>query len=129
MQLLPWQRRAELANPGDSTEVRVCIAVAYFAIACFFLQLLIAVHNIFAFLIRQGKYKTQPLLMFYLFTVAISVSRIVYNVFIFYEFGDEFFALTELMPAFDLALGIEQCWLMFELSLHINNYIAFVQVT
>lgn len=79
-----------------------------------------ALHNSWAFLWRQGKYKTLPLLLFYLVAVTLTLARLYYSLFVFYEFTDNFFAINQMMPVLKIELGLVQCWMMLELSLRIN---------
>ena len=55
----------------------------YIATMLFIFQLVVIAHNILAFLIRQRKYKTWPLLLFYILAAFLSLMRMWYIFFIF----------------------------------------------
>lgn len=72
---------------GDMTtaELNWLVFAIYFSALCFVLQLALACHHIWLFLIKQEKYKTTPLLMFYILIVMLSVTRILNNIYILWE--------------------------------------------
>ena len=77
MQLVPYldifKSKDKITN---ETELNIVIAVMYFATLCFICELAMALTVTWKFLIRQRKYKTWPLLMFYILTISLAVSRI-----------------------------------------------------
>ena len=102
--------------------MRGLVATIYLVTALFLVQLGLSCHNVWAFLIRQKKYKTTPLLVFYILTIMITISHIWYTLFVLRavtlnNIFDEF------APFLKINLGLVQCWIFFELSLHIHKSI------
>ena len=64
MQPVPGYDFIQNINPPVVTDAQlnVLVAVMYVTTALFILQMAVAIHNIWAYLIKQSKYKTLPLL-------------------------------------------------------------------
>ena len=67
----------------DESQLNILVALIYMATMLFVFQLVVITHNILAFLIRQRKYKTWPLLLFYTLAIILSLMRAWYIFFIF----------------------------------------------
>ena len=61
--------------------------------------------------------------LFYFYAFLLTLTRLFFTIFIFYEFIEYFFAVFIMMPVFKISIGLLQCWIMLELSFRINEYI------
>ena len=114
----------DATNDYDSvTDVQwiIVVAMMYLSLAIFLSMLFLALYNTWEFIIRQKKYKTVPLLVFYVIVIMLASLRIYFSVFYFYGklYHDYFGYLMK--PLLNLNLGVVQCWILFELALRINE--------
>ena len=94
----------------------------YLTIALFLIQLIFSCYNIQAFLIRQKKYKTTPLLIFYVLVILLTVAELLYTFFMLkLVMHDNIFVF--ILPVIKIEIGLAQCWILFELSLQIQKSI------
>jgi hypothetical protein len=56
------------------------VVLVYIACLLLALQMALTVYNSYAFLYRQQKFKTVPLLLFYMLTILLTAGRFIYNV-------------------------------------------------
>ena len=78
----------DIVKAGDqltTKELNWLVFAIYFTCLCFALQMVMAIHHIWVFLIKQDKYKTTPLLLFYILVVLLSLSRIFFDGWILWE--------------------------------------------
>ena len=93
----------------------------YFSAALFLGMLFLALYNSWAFLWKQKKYKTIPLLMFYIVVIALAIMRVYFSIWYFYGlYLDADFFGSLMKPVLNLTLGLIQCWILLELALRIN---------
>lgn len=65
-----------------------------------------ACYNIWAFIIKQKKYKTLPLLVFYVLVVLLTLMRIYFAVWALEEYPKNWIFAFELMPIIKVNLGL-----------------------
>lgn len=94
------------------------VALIYFACSLLTIQLCLALYNCYAFLYTQKKYKTLPLLLFYTLTVLLTLARISYNVMQFGFYIDQYIVVV-MMPIIKVNMGVNQCWMLYELTLRV----------
>ena len=100
----------------------------YFSTLCFICELIMALTNTWMFLIRQRKYKTRPLLMFYVLTIWLVAMR-VYSSFFFLLLMIESDLFGDLLiPILKLNIGLVQCWILFELGLRVTLNIRQTEI-
>lgn len=63
--------------------LQIIVSLIYLFSVLYLIELSMAVHNIWAYLIKQGKYKTIPLLLFYILAVLLCILRIYYTIWYF----------------------------------------------
>ena len=56
----------------NEQEMRIMVTVMYFSTICFIIELAMTLTNMWKFLFKQDKYKTWPLLMFYILTICFA---------------------------------------------------------
>ena len=107
--------------------MNIIVASIYFATFCFTCELVMALTNTWMFLIRQRKYKTRPLLAFYILAISLAATRIYTCIFKFFlKESNEIFG--ELFPPIlKLNLGAVQCWILFELGVRIHLNIRLTE--
>lgn len=78
---------SNIFDQGYMTEVQlnVFVAILYLTTVIYLCELAMALYNFWVFLIKQRKYKTWPLLMFYVIAIALISMRIYCSIFFFYE--------------------------------------------
>ena len=107
-----------------------CLVLSLLALTvAYFLCLIFTAHNIYRYLIKLQKYKICLILVFYIITVVLIISRI-FSLFFFVEFYTSQIPCAEVYKA-DLLdttatyvkalLGVQQMVSISELSLHVNN--------
>ena len=80
----------------------------------------LAIHNSYAYLFKQKKYKNLPLLVFYVLTFLLTGFRIFFNIFTFGNALNENIFVIFMMPLMKINLGINQCWTLNELAMRVN---------
>ena len=83
--MVPIPSYDKIADSGEMTtaELNIIVAILYLSTILFLCELAMAGYNICAFLIKQKKYKTLPLTIFYALTVWLMFMRIYYSLFFF----------------------------------------------
>ena len=66
-----------------SKDMAMLVGEAYVVAGAFVLQLALVAYNTWAFLIRQKKYQTWPLAIFYALTIWLTLRRICFAIFFF----------------------------------------------
>ena len=106
-----------------------CLVFLMYAISTLFaLQFVAALYNSWAFLLKQGKYRMRPLLIFYLLTVLLCIIRIYYTMWLLAEVSTEVIVGFLLPPLIKINMGIHLCWSMLELSLRIRQSIKVTEL-
>ena len=95
----------------------------YIASALFLCQLFMALWNSYFFLYKQRKYTTQPLLVFYILTIALTVIHLQYMIWFFGQIIQQWIFANILMPVIKINIGLDHCWVMYELSLRVEQNI------
>lgn len=82
---------------------------------------IIVVTNIVQILIIRRRWKTLPLLLFYIFAFLVTFERTLYSLILFTtEYNKWLFFLTVSGPTAKLAIGLIQLWIVTELSLRLK---------
>ena len=85
----------------------------------FFLVLL----NIWQILVKQRRYKTLPLLFFYIFAFIAIALRLIYHIFSWSE-NPIFTNVNYIYIAAKLCVGLLQTWMIFEIAMRIRHMVA-----
>ena len=79
--------------------------------------------NFWQILVRQKKYKTLPLLFFYIFALIAIVLRLVYSVFTWSQ-NYIYLSVDYVYIAAKLCVGLLQTWMIFEIAIRIKHLLA-----
>ena len=82
------------------------VSVIYLFTVLYIIELALALYNIWTFLIKQGKYKTVPLLLFYILTVWLIAMRIYYSVWYFNVWINSEIVISEIKNVLKINLGL-----------------------
>ena len=121
MQVVPYWSKAKHKTELTSQDLSVLAALQYTVAICFTCQLVFALYNIVVFLYRQQRYKALPLSVFYVLTVWLTLVRIYYAIFLLREIFLEESVGYIVPPLVNISIGLIQCWIMYELSLRIEQ--------
>ena len=102
----------------------VLVLLIYVTAFLFFSEVMLATYNFFAFLIKQRKYKTWPLLAFYVLALFLSAIRTLNYINYFKDNLEVRIADYMLAPILNINLGLVQCWMLIELSMRIQQNIS-----
>ena len=83
IQYVPYYHIMEDLDVMTDRQLNILVIIIYLSTLLFICELCLVIFNIWTFLIRQGKYKTIPLSLFYLLTAWLVVMRIYYSVWYF----------------------------------------------
>ena len=83
MQPIPWYSDIKALGYMTEVQLNVFVAILYLTTLIYLCELAMALYNFWVFLIKQRKYKTWPLLMFYVIAIAIISSRVYCSIFFF----------------------------------------------
>ena len=83
IQAVPNYDQVKSFDMMSTAQLNILVAIIYISTLLYVFELLVALYNIKAFLIKQRKYKTVPLLLFYILTVWLCIMRIYYSVWYF----------------------------------------------
>jgi len=125
MSMLPYL--GETVDTGDWTDAEiVSYTLLTYLIVCLFLASIgIAVHNFIKFVVRGGKCRVlHPLFGFYILIILTMVSDIIYSFLLVRLYQDEMPFILYMPPTFKFLSGIEQIWMMIELTLHLKMEIS-----
>ena len=104
-----------------TTEYRIFFSIHVIDTIIYLALWILAVINIWLILIKQGKWRTMPLLTFYIYSFLVITMRIFLLIVSgkdFYEFG---FIITYQQPVAKIVVGVIQSWIIFELALRIRE--------
>lgn len=101
-------------------ELNILVAAIYLVVFLFLCQLAMASHNIWSFLIKQKKYKTSPLLVFYVIAVLLTICEIYIRIWLLNYYIHRTVVANELMPFLKVNMGLIHCWILIELALRIR---------
>ena len=100
----------------------------YLNAALYALYLGMAGYNIRVFLIKQKRYKTGPLVIFYYLVVLLAMLRLQWSImFYWYLIVSQDFTLL-LEPVLLINIGIIQCWMILEIALRITQDLKLYEV-
>ena len=99
----------------------IIVVLMYSCTFLYLCEFTLAIVNTWKFLIKQKKYKTWPLLAFYLLTIWLSLSEAHFNIFFFKSTTEQKVYELNMRPILKLIMGIIQCWMLFELALRITQ--------
>ena len=108
-------------NDVSKAQMKCLATMQYLLTFLFALLLVFVLSNLWNFIIKQGKYRNQPLLMFYILSIILIIFR-----FYFFIWYLNFTFVTQnslgiiAPPLVKCMLGLEQTWIMVELSIKIN---------
>ena len=103
----------------SETELNFLVAVIYLTTVLFICELALAIVNTWAFVIKQKKYKTWPILIFYILAICSSIMRIYGSFWFFYIYTESEIFGYLFNPVLAIDLGVVQCWMLIELGLRI----------
>ena len=104
-----------------STAKVVIFAVEhYLLIGLYAFLLVLVVLNIWIILIRQRRYKTLPLLAFYVYSFFAILFRLIYIIFEFSTYPLIYYLNDQYLIA-KLNVGLMQCWMILEIALRVRR--------
>ena len=130
MQPLPYYTiyvQSSVPELFSMTQLNWFVVLVYIASLLLTLQLVLAVHNCYAFLYKQRKYKTLPLMLFYTLAIMLTLARLSYDILQFGQIINQWIIYT-LMPIIKINMGLNQCWMLYELSLRVSLSIKLKQL-
>ena len=97
-------------------------------VAVYSFLIVLALVNIWQILIKQGKYKTLPLLFFYIYSIIAIALRLICLV---WMFGRGVFenVLDDIYVGAKLCVGFVQAWIIFEIALRVRNLVSETNAT
>ena len=85
-------------------------------------------YNIRVFLIKQRRYKTGPLVIFYYLVVLLAILRLQWSImYYWYLISFQYFPFL-LEPVLLINIGIVQCWMILEIALRITQDLKLYEV-
>ena len=76
--------------------------------------------NIWTILVRQGKWKTLPLLLFYTMALVAIAARTIVILF-YWTLNPWITLLNNIQPVAKICVGLTQAWMIFELCVRIHK--------
>ena len=106
---------------GMSHQQDITIAIlAYISILAYLGMLCLEIHNVYFYLLKQGKYKVYPVLLFYLLAIPCTIMRI-YNDF-YITLTDIYFLFIGNFPAaIKACIGLTQILMVVELTIRVKQ--------
>ena len=106
----------------EVTKAKVVIyAIEHYILIGLYIFLLgLAIFNIWTILIKQRRYKTWPLLFFYIFAYIAISFRLIW-LFIEYIESSVVFYITDCYLTSKLSVGLIQCWMILEIALRVRQ--------
>ena len=101
----------------------------YIAILIFGLQMALTLHNCYAYLYLQRKFKVIPILVFYILTVILTGIRLFYFLMFYANLENQYVFAMLGMPIVKINMGLNQCWMLIELTLNVRNALKISQGT
>jgi len=121
MSFIPYLGQTDDTKKWTDSEIRSFAIWTYLLIALFLIATGIALHN-FVKLVARGDEcgLTSPLFVFYILTLLALISNIVYGILIVRNFDTWMPFVDQSVPTFRILSGVEQIWMMIELTLQVN---------
>ena len=120
MQPIPYYDRALKDGTATRHDLNILVGFTYFFCLLYVCQFMLAVYNIQAFIIGQRRYKTPPLLVFYIMVLLLTVTRFYFTLWCLPQFIERILFAAEMMPILKVNLGLIQCWILAELYMRIK---------
>ena len=127
MQPVPYFDQIQTVSDLSQSELKILVAFMYVSSFCFICELIMALTNTWMFLIKQRKYKTWPLLMFYILTIWLAGMRLITSILYFRTIVEQDLFGFTLNPILKLNIGLVQCWMLFELGLQVTLSIKMTE--
>ena len=106
---------------GVSTTKVVIYAIEHYILIGLYIFLLgLAISNIWTILIKQRRYKTCPLLFFYIFTFMAIAFRLTYIIFEFSS-SNLVYYMEDCYLTAKLSVGLMQCWMIMEIAIRVRQ--------
>ena len=106
MQPIPKYDDALTLAGVTKNSLDILVILTYITCALYLVQLAMAFYNIWAFIIKQKRYKTPPLLVFYMLVVMLTCTRIWYSYFCLSYFIQADIVAGEIMPILKVNIGL-----------------------
>ena len=120
--ILPGFERGSFEEYGWSDAQFVTYVVCfYMLIGLYMFLLVLAIVNIWTILIKQRRYKTLPLLAFYIFAVLSIAFRLTELIMISGNNNVITHFLNDLFLITKLSVGLIQSWMIFEIALRVRQ--------
>ena len=120
MKLLPCvDTSTDMFKLDTSRDITVAVLI-YISLIAYSLMLALEIHNVYFYLLKQGKYKVFPLTLFYALVIPCTLIRIYYNFNL--ACSAAYILLYELFPSlFKICIGFTQILIMTELTVRVDQ--------
>ena len=118
-----WPELTETDNTDWWTpaQIREFLWVSYGLLIIFTIATGITIHNFFTLVIKRGNCKiTHPLFAFYILIILTLIGDMIYSLLIVRVYANWAPFIVLMPPTFKCLSGIEQIWMLIELSLHLR---------
>lgn len=118
-----WPELTETGNTDWWTpaQIREFLWVSYGLLIIFAIATGITMHNFFTLVIKRGNCKiTHPLFAFYILIILTLIGDMIYSLLIVRVYANWAPFIVLMPPTFKCLSGIEQIWMLIELSLHLR---------
>ena len=121
-EILPGLSRESAEEYGFSGSQFVIYAIEhYILIGLYSFLLVLALVNIWTILIKQGRYKTLPLLFFYIFAFLSIFLRLILIIMAWSKFTSFGYYINDFYLVTKLSVGLIQSWMIFEIALRVRQ--------
>ena len=121
MAILPGLDELATQYGYNQVQKRVIAANLYFVFLCGLLVLLWLMRNIWTILVKQGKWKVLPLLIFYIIATTLIVVRLIFTIWHF-ELINNWNTIFMILPQnLKFLIGINMTWVTLELCFCIRH--------
>ena len=118
-----WPELTETENTDwwSPEMIRDFLWTSYCLLIIFAISTGVAMHNFFTLVIKRGNFKiTHPLPAFYILIISTLIGDMVYSLMIVRVYANWAPFIVLMPPTFKCLSGIEQIWMLIELSLHLR---------
>ena len=120
MKLLPDLDTDNNEYQMSSGQAITLTIVIYISLTLYTIMLLLGIHNVYYYLLKQGKYNVYPLCLFYTLVMPNAIVRIVQNFTIVHTMA--YFMMQAFIPAIlKTCIGISQILILTELIIRIDQ--------
>ena len=117
MFLLPGIEKFSKFYQYSDKQFNCLVSMQYIVILLYSFLLVLCLVNFWKILIRQGRWRTLPLLFFYIMSVTAISFRIVACFYYFDRSEYWHYVFITMQPIAKGCVGLMQCWMIFELTL------------